>query len=57
LTRWEKKGKGPKREKGIEITKRWYPNGMKGYVESVETLSPGRRRKWTIKSPDTDSNR
>jgi hypothetical protein len=57
LTRWEKKGKGPKREKGIEITKRWYPNGMKGYVESVETLSPGRRRTWTIKSPDTDSNR
>jgi hypothetical protein len=47
---------GKEERKGNEDVKRWYTNGTKGYVESVETLSHGMKRKWTIKSLDTDSD-
>ena len=48
--------KGTEERKGTEDRRRWSTSGMPGYVESVETLSHGMKRKWTIKSPDTDSN-
>src|SRR5882724_747089 len=51
-----KNGKGQKREKGLRIIRKWSPSEMPGYVESVETLSRGMKRKWITKFHDTDSS-
>jgi hypothetical protein len=51
-----KNGQGQKREKGLRMIRKWSTSGMQGYVESVETLSLGMKRKWTIRPHDTDSS-